>query len=146
MEKNKVQGIIVMVLFFTAFLIWVYPHLTKRGTISRTVAKEYGIDIEGAISTEDFFESQKRLEEKRPGLLWTRDPFQLPPKGPQKAEFGISNLVLSGIAVDENGKMAVINDEIVREGDVVFGVRIIRIREDTVTVEKEGKSYDLKLF
>lgn len=147
MEKNKIQGITFIALLLIGGLIWLSPHFKKQKPVSNAISEEYKfVGIKDLSVTEDFFKIQKRLEEKRPKLLWTRDPFKLQPKGSQKAEFGIDNLALSGIAVDETGKIAIINGEIVREGDVIFGIRIIKITEDTVTVEKEGKNYDLKIY
>lgn len=147
MEKNKIQGLIVITLFLVAFLIWLYPFLKKGGPASKIAGERYEIiDIAESGITENFFDVQKDLEEKRPKLSWVRDPFQLPPKGPEKMEFTIDSLVVTGIAIDEKGRIAMINDEIVREGDVVFGVKVIRITEDAVTVEKDGKNYDLKIY
>lgn len=144
MEKNKIQIILFTVLMLAGAMLWIYPYFKKKGSAKETITGRYEvIEIKEPVYKEDFFTMQKQLEEKRPKLEWTRNPF-IPPQKETKSTVG--ELVLSGIAVDERGRIAIINGEIVREGDVIFGVKIIEITQDSVTVEGEGKSYTLKLY
>lgn len=143
MEKIKLQIIIMIALMLIGMAIWIYP-VFKKISAPRLKIKEYAI-MEDIVPIENFFKRQEILEEKRPKLILVRDPFQLPSKE-IITEFTVESLKLSGIATDERGKLAIINDEIVREGDIIFGIKILKITEDKVIVEKEGEEYTLKIF
>lgn len=143
MQKTKLQAIIMAALILIGASIWAYPVL-KKISAPKPKIEEYTI-IEDTAKAEDFFKLQERLEEKRPAFSFSRDPFQLQPKE-IITEFTVEGLKLSGIATDEKGKLAIINDEIVREGDTIFNIKVLEITEDKVIVEKEGKEYTLKFF
>lgn len=151
MEKTKLQAIAVVILFSIGAVLWIFPYFSKRKTesdIKESDIKVKGyevIKIEEPNFSKDFFETQKQMEEKRPKLIWTRDPFSLLPKEPLKPKSVLDELVLSGIAVDEKGRIAIINGEIVREGDTILGLKVLEIKENSVVVEKEGKSYNIEL-
>jgi len=65
-------------------------------------------------------------------------PKRAPPKPP------VFHLV--GIVYDVNSAYAVINDELRMVGDRILGYVITKITKDTVTLEKNGESMDLKMF
>lgn len=147
MEKNKVQAIVLISLFVVAGIIWVYPRLKKKdAALPATIKKYEVVSIEQLDYARRFFDSQKQKEAARPRLAWVRDPFHLPPPVPGKATFSIEGLQLTGIAVDPGGRIAIINDEIVREGDEFFGIKITTIMKDSVVVEKNGEKYRLKIY
>lgn len=147
MEKNKIKMLMFLVLLAVGAFFWLYPHLKRKGIVKEAVTRGYEvIEINEPNYAEDFFETQRRLEGKRSKLVWVRNPFILPQKETQTVESDVRELVLSGIAVDEVGRIAIVNDRIVREGDTISGVKIIEIKEDSIIVEKEGKSYTLRLY
>lgn len=143
MEKSKTQNIIFGALLLAGAIIWIYPLFKGKDDLPQAKLEKYTVtEMQEPSVREDFFRIQKEKQAKRPQLLWGRDPFQLPlVKGGEG-----SDLVLSGIAVDEKGKIAIINNEIVRENDVMFGAKIIQIKKDSVTIERDGKTSNLKIY
>ena len=57
----------------------------------------------------------------------------------------ISNVVLSGIMYSSRLPYAVINDSLRKEGDMIDGAKIVKIRQKTVEIEKNGRVFTLKL-
>jgi type II secretory pathway component PulC len=142
MQKNNIQIIVFVILLLFGAIIWFLPVLQKGEKALCSSAKlQNDYLVEELISVEDFVLSQEKLEAKRPQLSWGRDPFLMSAKTSEEKE-----LMLSGVAVDEKGKIAIINNEIVREGDMILGAKIIEIKEDSVTIEKDGKIDNLKTF
>ncbi len=147
MEKNKIQAIVLISLFVIAGIIWFYPRLKNSDIVPGEKAKKYElVSMEELEYIRDYFDDQKQKEAARPRLVWARDPFHLPLPAPGKATFSIEGLRLTGIAVDPGGRIAIINDEIVREEEELFGVRIVTIMKDSVIVEKDGKKFRLKIY
>jgi hypothetical protein len=58
---------------------------------------------------------------------------------------GLGGLVLKGIIYSPAMPLAIINDEVLSEGDMVAGYVIIEIKEKEVTLEKDNKGFTLKL-
>lgn len=56
-------------------------------------------------------------------------------------EIDTSQYSLQGVAGDEHGYIAIINDNIVGEGEEVNGARIIRITANHVELEKDGQRF-----
>ncbi len=61
-----------------------------------------------------------------------------PDKSPNRAS-------VSSIAYNESRALAFINDQMVSEGGVVDGVTVIKIHQDTVEFEKNGKRWTQKV-
>ena len=60
-----------------------------------------------------------------------------------EGESSAEQLKIEGIIYNEGGASeAIINDNIVKEGDIVDGYRIIKIEENKVVFEKDGKTLD----
>jgi len=51
------------------------------------------------------------------------------------------DLEISGIIKDKNGSLAMINDQIVKEGDTVSGVQVIKIEDEGVRFSFEKKEF-----
>ena len=72
-----------------------------------------------------------------------RDPFAPPPGTPARmtrrqgmvAQLTSIPLQLDAVAADVGGRLAVINQRIVEEGEQIAGYRVVRIHPDEVTVE-----------
>ena len=58
---------------------------------------------------------------------------------------GLGNLNLKGIIYSPALPLAVINDEVLAEGDMIEGYFIIEISEKSVILEKDNKGFTLKL-
>lgn len=84
--------------------------------------------------------------ERIDAAAWGADPFRTlikkaaKPTDKPKEEL---KLILSGIVFNEKSPMAVINKKMVRTGDTIGGVRVVSINRKTVTVERNGKRYQL---
>jgi len=64
----------------------------------------------------------------------------------QKNNFAVNTpLNLSGIAYEDKEPMAVINDTIYSEGDVVNGAQIVKILEKRVLLKRDDKEIELKV-
>ncbi len=68
-------------------------------------------------------------------LAWERDPFLLPkpPEG-KAARPSKTSLRLVGILDGNNGRFAILDEEVVRKGDVVGGERIQEVGKDRVVL------------
>lgn len=79
---------------------------------------------------------------------WGADPFRTlikwagKPADKPKEEL---KLILSGIVFNERSPMAVINKKTVRPGDMIDGARILSIDRRSVTMERNGRRFQLKV-
>jgi type II secretory pathway component PulC len=79
---------------------------------------------------------------------WGADPFRSAVKKPAKRADKRKEelkLILSGIVFNEKSPMAVINKKTVRTGDTIDGAHILSIDRKSVTVERSGKQFQLKV-
>ena len=72
---------------------------------------------------------------------WGRNPFQLGSTGDSAS----SKLSLIGIAWDEKSPKAVINDQIVGEGDEIGGARVLKIETNRIILSRGTEEIELKL-
>ncbi|HON55738.1 MAG TPA: hypothetical protein PLJ38_01840, partial [bacterium] len=63
----------------------------------------------------------------------------------QPTAFNISNIILTGIVDIKKMRYAIINDNIVKEGDNILGANIIKILNDRVVLKYEDKLYEILL-
>jgi hypothetical protein len=61
-----------------------------------------------------------------------------PPKAPPPGDGSARTFVLEAISERDGSPVAVVNDHLVKEGDVVDGARIVRIGTDEVEIEVGG--------
>lgn len=57
----------------------------------------------------------------------------------------MKSLVVSAITISKNEAYAVINNQVVRVGDIIDGKKIVAIEKDRVIVEKGGKRFTIFL-
>lgn len=77
-----------------------------------------------------------------------RDPFisQATGLAPGGHQIGHSELRLEGVIIDQKGaSYAIVNSEIVKEGDLFEGYRLKRIESNRVFFEKEGDTFEVVL-
>ncbi|MBU1853792.1 MAG: hypothetical protein KJ957_07105 [Candidatus Omnitrophica bacterium] len=72
---------------------------------------------------------------------WGRDPFFLGPSMGATLE----GLILNGIVWDKDTPYAIINNNVVEVGEILGGVTIIEINQNSVVLEQEEETYTLKL-
>jgi hypothetical protein len=68
-----------------------------------------------------------------------RDPMEL--SSAQDIFAATQELIVKGITISETKKYALIGIQIVEEGDVIFGVRVVKINPDSVVFEKDGETW-----
>ena len=75
---------------------------------------------------------------------WGRDPFSKRSALLGGGEF-ISDFKLEGILWDESQPTAIINGEILKEGDKIGSAKIVQIQKDSVIINDGSKDYRLNL-
>ena len=123
--RTIIMGICVLVLAFIAVLIVSLPHKKKQITYSQ-----------GAV-----------LPNPNPALAPEAMPVQpaLPESAPLpfgkifEPTSGRSSFRLSGIMLSEEGPVAIINNEIVKQGDAIGGATVESIDEEQVKLSYQGQ-------
>ena len=92
---------------------------------------------------------ETRLQAIQDTVQWERDPFTLPQflmvVEKKAAEKQRVPLKLLAILEGARGRTAIIDNEIVKKGDVVAGERIVNIGKETVTLVLDGSERVIKL-
>ncbi len=73
-----------------------------------------------------------------------RDPMQLG-SVTAAAQTGTSGLVVKGIVYSRDRPSAIVGDQIVHEGDVIFGVTVVKINKSSVEFEANGETLKLRV-
>ncbi len=68
-----------------------------------------------------------------------RDPMQFGSATSTQAETG--SLVVRGIVFSGDNSSAIIDNQIVREGEEILGATVVKINKDSVEFKKKGKSW-----
>ena len=76
--------------------------------------------------------------------LKEKNPFSKNHADIAKYKFRSGNLVLSGIFYDGKRPLALINDQMVGEGEAIAGKRVIKITRDEVILKDQEKEYRLR--
>lgn len=144
MAREQKQLIAFIILFSIVIILWMGIIFKPRRLPEEVSPEQPGsMDLSGTGGV-DFFELEKTLKDNRPPMEWVRDPFHFPQKQIKKAD--VADLTLTGIIYDKESPMAVINDVIIHEGDMIGGAVVKEIRSDSVVLEKAGRSYTLELM
>ncbi len=92
---------------------------------------------------------ETRLQAIQDTVQWERDPFTLPAflmvAEKKAAEKQRVPLKLLAILEGAKGRTAIIDNEIVKKGDVIAGERIVNIGKETVTLVMDGSERVIKL-
>lgn len=147
MKKTNLQGIILLICLIIASLLWFGPALKqKNAPDSPRGEKDLVLKIE-ISSEENYFLIQEKLAARRPQTTQIIDPFSWPRQVLAAKETSLlASSSLSGIAADEQGRLAIIRGEIVREGDIIEGFTIKEITGSSVIMEKNGEQHELHLY
>jgi len=76
--------------------------------------------------------------------LKKKNPFDKSHLNVDKYRFTTGDLSLSGILYDEKRPLAIINEQVVAEGDMLGNKQVIKISQDEVILRDEEKEYRLK--
>lgn len=150
MNKNK-RDLIIAAVLVLLFMLSFLKNVVKRGPAASRAASvaaqaQPAVDTQAVMSSleqmrqnEKIFSEQEAFWEKE----WGRDPFF--PSG-SDASAGVG-LVLSGIVWDEKMPVAMINEKVLKTGDMIEGYRLVSIHQSSVTVASpSGKESEVRLF
>jgi len=159
-EKN--QKIVVFSLLGVLALVW-FLVMGPLGGKKTTPPEGTTSQVEGEENELDellkLLESYQQNQKKAANFTYQRsgrDPFHLIEKveegdggdtEPSEPPVDWSNFQLKGILYDKEAPLAIIaykgNDEMVREGTIIEGVRVKKIEADRIILEFEGKEHIL---
>lgn len=104
-------------------------------------AKAAAPDARVATAPESTAAAPAAVAEPRPPESWGTDPFVRDWVMINE----LANLSLKAITIGGERSYALINDQILEEGDQISGKRIVRIESDKVTLEQGGRTFTLML-
>jgi len=153
-RREKIIGIIMVAIF----LVWGSKFLLGKNKkpkvsivsskVEKAIQQVQGVKKEEDPSFDvDALIENIRLDVEEENIDFVRDPFEKvvvkPTGGPS---LSYSDLVLTGIMWEENNAVVVINDQILKEGDMILGFRIASIAKGEVLLTKGNQRYVLRLF
>jgi hypothetical protein len=115
------------------------PHLSAAA-VTPLNAGATDLSFLDAVRKNDELRSAQSAVWEKP---WRRDPFLAQVSSAAVA----SRLKLNGIVWDEKNPYAMVNDKVVKVGDVIEGFRVLEIKQGSVILWSDaGKFHELKLF
>jgi hypothetical protein len=138
-EQNK---LIILSALGVIFLIVVFiPKITKKTSLQQS-----SIEVT-ATSPQSFYELSKKIIENyeilNQKIIIEKDPFLITqPKS--KEEIFLPKINIQGILAGEIPKI-IIDGELLKEGDVIKGIKILKIESNRVNLLYKGKTFTLKI-
>ncbi|MCK4326373.1 hypothetical protein KAW55_06420 [bacterium] len=159
MTKAAKEIVVVLIIVPVLFFSWAYniKRLRKRrepkapvtaGTDETPEAQTLSEGPRGEVRLERRASSDEvEAQRERFSLSWGRDPFVLSGGTAQAGKRGVSlgGFSLNGVSWKGKVGVAIVNDFIVKEGDVFEGYKVIKILKKGIVLEKGGKRYTLGL-
>lgn len=121
------------------FIVLVFMFIRAFSTPSGAKATPPALEPSGAVAVSNG-ETDWQVPELYPATL--RDPMRF---GSVTTQARTDELIVKGIVYSEDNPSAVIGDQIVHEGDKVLDVAIVKINEDSVELEANGKRWTQKV-
>lgn len=157
MTKTQKESIVAAILFILlVYLTW--ANLIRDPDRDAPPAVGNAEEIEEApappgIQIPPDIETILELQEERMERDWGRDPFRGRPRAeepepvpePDERE-EVPELILRGIARMNGEKKALIGTEVVSEGEMVMGYKVIAIDESRVILRKEGREHEIRII
>ncbi len=158
MDKNKRNTIIFACLFAVAIGIWIKGLMYKPPIPADPGQAPSGVPIGNDVVQEGQMPVDVPLKQKEIVKInlkskydvWGRSPFinlnettSEEDTGKQKHGFVLR---LTGIMWDEKYPMAVINNKILKIGDIFLDRKLIEIKQDSVVIEQNGVVTTLKVW
>ncbi len=124
------------------FLIFLVIRGAQRIQVKKNSMNKTGKAVTSSMSEPVSF---KRAEVERSKIEkgWGRDPFFLATANAGNTELG--DLIVNGIVWDEKNPYAIINTDVVKVGDKLGNMTVIKITENSVILEENGERHILKL-
>jgi hypothetical protein len=133
-SRNKKMAILMSVLIVVFIFIIVRVIKTSPGSANAQVsAKANGKNSAGV--------GEKKIKWEIPDVYpkTLRDPMQA--KSPVAGQEGSGNLIIKGIMYSKDRPSAVINDQIVHQGNKILGAVVVKINKNNVEFEMDGKNW-----
>jgi hypothetical protein len=137
--KQKATVIAVPVLFIV--LIFVFIRVFSTSSQKITGPGTSG-PVKAAVAGPD---SKVDWQAPNPYPTTLRDPMQFGPVTNLNGQAGNAGLIVKGIVYSEGNPCAVIGDQIVHQGDKILDLVIIKINENSVEFEANGKKWTQKV-
>ena len=134
--KQKAMVILAPVLFL--IMIFAFTRVLSSLSPKTTGARSFGPSKAVAGSNNEI---DWQIPEPYPTTL--RDPMQF--GSVTTAQGGTGKLIIKGIVYSKNNPSAVIGNQIVHEGEKVFGATLVKINKDSVEFEMNGKRWTQKV-
>ena len=134
--KQKAMVILAPVLFL--IMIFAFTRVLSSLSPKTTGARSFGPSKAVAGSNNEI---DWQIPEPYPTTL--RDPMQF--GSVTTAQGGTGKLIIKGIVYSKNNPSAVIGNQIVHEGEKVFGATVVKINKDSVEFEMNGKRWTQKV-
>ena len=115
-----------------------YPKINKMATLVASSNNEETSVKELIASQVDMVKSVPEEKSK------VRQPIEAAP-APSSTPSPPSDIILNGIMYSAKNPVAVINDELLTEGEKIRGITVVEIRRDSVDIEKDGYLITLSL-
>ncbi len=130
--RQKAMMVLVPVLFI--IMIFVFTQVLSMPSHKVTESASFGPSKTTAGFTGEI---DWQIPERYPTTL--RDPMQFAPGN--VAQYGTGELIVKGIVSSGDSSSAIIDNQIVREGEEILGATVVKINKDSVEFEKKGKSW-----
>ena len=154
-EKQKKEFALVACLLLALTLLIVY-NVRRAATIKARQRQQPSVSTapsneapppvaETAPATKEV--SLTSLRDRAKGLKWVRDPFVL--NLGRGEELPVLQLKVSGIIYDPDhpeATYAIINEDVVRIGDDLHGIKVVDIQADAVRLKKFNQEFTLYLY
>ena len=155
--KRGVMIIAVLAVVMVGLWLWVLGIVPIKKTMRELIERPLTVEVspeelrnkaeETALSLSNWLEEQEKIDKMLIYHEGRRDPLVLPAKEVKKSlPVQPPKLVLKGIAWDETEPLALINDLVVKEGDIIQGARIVKIDFDQIQVRYGSKKFLIKLI
>ena len=146
--------IVVLALGMVGLWLWVLGIIPIKKTVRELIERPVTVEVspeelkkkaeETALSLSNWLEKQEKMDKMLVYHKGPRDPF-FPPVKEKVLPARLPKLVLKGIAWDETSPLASINDLVVKEGDIIGDVKVVKIYFDRVVVEYNFKRFVINL-
>lgn len=134
--KQKLMLILIPVLFI--IMIFAFFTVLKSPARSASKAPKTNKSVSlGESSTEIKWSKPEKYSQD------LRNPMEFGTSG--TGQHGQGELVVKGILYSPENPSALVFDQIVREGDKILGATVVKINEDSVEFEKDGKKWNQKV-
>ena len=167
MNKAQIQQIVVVVLLLLLTVIWAGPHLTSLmsgsnlgGTSvlpppadptqvrkAQALTQEPVENEEITIVSRDPFQVSNELREAIRAREQANEPTENPnsvSKSQPSAPVELPPLTLQGIFMGGTHPQAIINRQVVSDGDLIGEVKVVKITKEGVTVSFGGKEFQVE--